>query len=121
MLGLVGVAAIAAARFFPFDRMPPICSFRRITGHPCVGCGMTRSWVHFAHGRIVDAFLQSPLGAALFLGLIGAMLYLGLRSFAGTPALRLRMGPGSWWLAGGVAAVSVALHWIYLEVSGVAL
>jgi len=120
-LGLLGLLAIAAARFFPFDRLPPICTFRRFTGHPCVGCGMTRSWVHFAHGRVAEAFVQSPLGASLFLLLLGSLIYLALRSFAGLPALRLTMSSLSWWITGSVAIVMIALHWLYLEVSGVAL
>ncbi|MBN95840.1 MAG: hypothetical protein CL928_17505 [Deltaproteobacteria bacterium] len=120
-LGTIGLMAIAAARFFPFDQMPPICTFRRLTGHPCVGCGMTRSWVHFAHGRAADAFVQSPLGAVLFLAMIGALLYLALRSFTGIPALRVRMNPVSWWVLGGTSVVLVAIHWLYLELSGVAL
>ena len=31
-------------------RLPGVCTFRNLTGLPCAGCGLTRSWVALAQG-----------------------------------------------------------------------
>lgn len=57
--------ALGAAFVISPDRVedgPVICPFRRLTGLPCPGCGLTRSWVHLAHGRWDDAFAAHPFG-----------------------------------------------------------
>ncbi len=36
-------------------------------GIDCPGCGLTRSFIHFAHGRIVEGFALNPAGIAIFL------------------------------------------------------
>lgn len=41
-----------------------ICSFRRMTGHGCPGCGMTRSVTSFLHGdprRSIEMHLFGPV------------------------------------------------------------
>ncbi len=44
---------------------PVLCPFRRVTGLPCPGCGLTRSWVYLAHGWWRESWLAHPFGAAL--------------------------------------------------------
>jgi Protein of unknown function (DUF2752) len=44
---------------------PVLCPFRRLTGLPCPGCGMTRSFVALAHGDIGSAFAYNRLGPLL--------------------------------------------------------
>ena len=46
--------------------LPGTCTFRRITGLPCPGCGMTRSFISIAHGQLVDAWRFNPAGVAFF-------------------------------------------------------
>lgn len=46
--------------------LPGTCTFRKITGHPCPGCGLTRSFISMAHGRIVDAWHYNPAGFFFF-------------------------------------------------------
>jgi hypothetical protein len=46
--------------------IPIVCGFRRLTGWPCPGCGLTRSFVFAAHGRIGAAFQAHFLGPLLF-------------------------------------------------------
>ena len=46
--------------------MPSICVFHNLTGLPCPGCGLTRSWVSMAHGQFASAFVWHPLGPILF-------------------------------------------------------
>jgi hypothetical protein len=82
---------------------------------------MTRSWVHFAHGRVEQSIVQSPLGAALFAGLLLFMSYLAGRSLGLLPALRLRLSRREIWLAGAGLVLGTAINWLYLEWTGVAL
>jgi hypothetical protein len=46
--------------------IPVVCGFRRLTGWPCPGCGLTRSFVFAAHGQIGAAFGAHLLGPLLF-------------------------------------------------------
>lgn len=46
--------------------VPVLCTFRRLTGVPCPGCGLTRSFVFLAHGQLLDALRANPLGPVAF-------------------------------------------------------
>ena len=50
--------------------IPTLCLFRRYTGIPCPGCGITRSLVCCAHGNFADAIHFHLLGPLVFAGLI---------------------------------------------------
>jgi uncharacterized protein DUF2752 len=53
---------------------PIVCWLRALTGVPCPTCGLTRSFVAFAHGGWLEAFRAHPAGPILFLGLaLGAV------------------------------------------------
>lgn len=41
---------------------PVLCPLRRLTGLPCPGCGLTRSWVHATHGWWRESFAAHPFG-----------------------------------------------------------
>src|SRR5690606_26423686 len=72
-----GVVAVGAAFFFSPDHIedgPVICPFRRLTGLPCPGCGLTRSWVYAAHGWWRESFLAHPFGLVLLLGVIALVV-----------------------------------------------
>ncbi len=49
---------------------PVLCMFRRITDHPCPGCGLTRSFVATAHLRLEEAFSQHLFGPLVFVGML---------------------------------------------------
>jgi hypothetical protein len=53
---------------FGFD-IPELCTFRRLTGWSCPGCGLTRSFVFLAHGQPVEAVRMNLLGLPLFVAL----------------------------------------------------
>ncbi len=47
--------------------LPSVCLFYHLTGLPCPGCGLTRSFVCLGHGRFGEALHWHPLGPAIFL------------------------------------------------------
>ena len=55
-------------------KLPSICLFYHLTGLPCPGCGLTRSFVFLGHGHFYDALHWHPLGPAVFL--LCALLWL---------------------------------------------
>lgn len=116
----MGVGAFAAAAVFPFHQLPTMCAFKRVTGHPCLACGMTRSWVHAIHGRIEAALWQNPLGSVLFGAAVLAILYQAARRIGGAPALRLRTSPAEAWGIRGFIVAGILLNWAYVWISRVA-
>ncbi len=52
------------------------CLFYRITGIPCLTCGLTRSFSFTAHGDLANAFRLHLLGPPLFLLALFAGVYL---------------------------------------------
>lgn len=63
------------------------CGFEAATGLPCATCGMTTATALAAHGRLLDAFVTQPAGAAFALcmamgTLLGAWSALGGWSLA---------------------------------------
>jgi hypothetical protein len=46
--------------------LPELCSFRRMTGLDCAGCGLTRSFIAIGHGQLADAWQYHPAGLLLY-------------------------------------------------------
>jgi hypothetical protein len=68
--GIVGAAALLTpgpdvVSLFGVD-IPVVCGFRRFTGWPCPGCGLTRSFVYAAHGQLAASFGAHVLGPVCF-------------------------------------------------------
>ncbi len=40
--------------------LPPLCMFRFTTGMSCPGCGLTRAFIHMAHGDLKSAWRFNP-------------------------------------------------------------
>ncbi len=47
--------------------VPELCTYHRLTGYDCPGCGMTRSFISMAHGQWQQAWHYHPFGSILFL------------------------------------------------------
>lgn len=47
---------------FEMDDLPVACAFRRVTGTPCPGCGLTRSWVALGRGAVEESLAFHRLG-----------------------------------------------------------
>ncbi len=58
--------------------LPSICLFYHLTGLPCPGCGLTRSFVCLGHGHWRESLHWHPLGLVIY----GVLLLLWLRSGA---------------------------------------
>lgn len=46
--------------------LPGTCTFRRLTGVPCPGCGLTRSFISLGHGQLLAAWRYNPAGFVFF-------------------------------------------------------
>lgn len=74
LLVICAAVVVAAATMTPTDtvvsvfgyEIPILCGFRRLTGIPCPGCGLTRSFVYLAHGHPIDAFRMNVFGPFVF-------------------------------------------------------
>ena len=106
---LVLVAGAYVLRLYGPDGWLPGCTFRKLTGLNCPGCGMTRAAVAALHGQLGSAFRFNPLGMLLLpLALAGVGLEL-LGWVRGKPLpWRLHLGRYGGW----VIAVSVIAFWI---------
>jgi len=51
-------------------RLPELCTFKRLTGMGCPGCGLTRSFTFMGHGELRQAMQMHVLGPMLYLGVV---------------------------------------------------
>ena len=98
--------------------LPGTCMFREMTGLPCPGCGLTRSFISIGHGRLLDAWHYNPAGFVLFAVIVFQVPY---RAFQ---ILRIRRGYGQHrfaWIDNGVLillVVALVVQWIYALANG---
>jgi hypothetical protein len=89
----VAVAAVPAAAltsviaFAPqvLTRGPVLCPFRRLTGHACPTCGMTRACVAALRGDVAASFAAHPLAVPLLLAALVYLLYQAGQSMRSEP------------------------------------
>ncbi|NYF97336.1 DUF2752 domain-containing protein [Janibacter cremeus] len=92
IIAAVSLVGMVIARLWPLtsvDSGQPTCLLRIFTGLPCPGCGMTRAWVHVAHGDLLTAFeynLFGPIGMAVAAGII---VYVGVALVRRRPPERI--------------------------------
>ncbi len=70
--------------------LPGVCTFKRILGIGCPGCGLTRCFISLAHGDWAAAWRYNPAGILLF---AAAAFQLPFRIFQ---IRRLRRGLPEW-------------------------
>lgn len=96
-----------------------VCAFRRLTGLPCMTCGLTRSLCHVLRGDWARSLDYHPAGPLLMVALLGWALWVGAEAAMGArwrEDLRLRLR--NHFLTWGMA-VSV-VSWIVRLASGTA-
>lgn len=79
-LGALGAVGLTVAAIWPVhsvDGGQPTCIVRILFNLPCPGCGMTRAWVHAAHGDLAGAFWLNPFGLVLMAMAAFAAVYVG--------------------------------------------
>jgi hypothetical protein len=59
--------------------LPPLCMSKELFGMDCPGCGLTRSFVHLAHGRWTESWQAHRLGWLLAALLLAQIPYRALR------------------------------------------
>jgi hypothetical protein len=99
--------------------LPETCWYKRLTGHGCPGCGLTRSFVCLSHGQWRSAWRFNPSGL-LFYGLVAAQIPYRVWQIR---RHRRRLPPWRWGgrLSSAVAcllAAGVLGQWIWRWVSG---
>jgi len=92
--------------------LPNSCAFRRVSGYDCPGCGLTRSFVSFAHGDWRNA-LRYNLAGPLWFGVMLAQI-----PYRGWQIRRLRCGQSAvaWRAANWLVWFAVAilfLQWVF--------
>jgi hypothetical protein len=108
--------ALLLAAFVPLSVIGKfhVCLFLKLTGYPCMFCGMTRAFLLMAHGDLAGAWHISPLGVPLFL-LVVAALFWGVACLVTGKRLLVRL-PWRWVCAGFV--VLLLANWIYRLTAG---
>ncbi|MFH1742178.1 MAG: DUF2752 domain-containing protein [bacterium] len=118
--GAIIVCVLVAARWFPFDLLPPpACPFKLLTRVPCCTCGMTRSLLAFAHGDFMGALYWNPLIGLCSLGAVAYFVYAAIVLVFDLP--RIRWSLTRRWERVCVRLIAVfvfSANWIYLIVAG---
>lgn len=108
-------AALLALAWLALKLPWPACTFRSLTGWPCVTCGATRASLSFFHGQLGAAWYSNPL---VFVGLCAVALYdLYAAVVLATGARRVRLSfpkPASRKLALAGVLLAGAGNWLYL-------
>jgi hypothetical protein len=88
-----------------------VCLFHSLTGHSCLTCGMTRSLIAIAHGRLGASLRYHLFGPAVFVGMIGSLLGLGAEAVIGKKILP-RIDRKLWRPVFATVAVAWLIYWL---------
>jgi hypothetical protein len=115
--GLVGLGLLVA--LFHLDHLGyTFCTFKHLTGHPCMTCGTTRALGRLIVGDVLGAARVNPLSTAVMLGLV-AFVPVDLALQARGRSLVFETSPRErrWLVGAGVLLLLV--NWAYLIANGV--
>ncbi len=98
--------------------LPGVCAFRDVTGIPCPGCGLTRSWVAMLHGDLAWSLRFHPLGWLVLLYALAQAARHG--AWLALARGRRRIERAGWYLDRGIIVLGALLlvAWIPTLVHG---
>ncbi len=113
---VAGLFVIAGAFLYPYvegiaDAVMPGCLFHRVTGIPCLLCGMTRSFAAAAHGHLLEAFRLHLLGPPFFI-LVLLLTALLIAEYALSRRILPRPGTRVWRHLGWGTLGLLAAAWV---------
>jgi hypothetical protein len=103
-----------AVAWFTLGLPWPFCVFHKLTGLPCLTCGMTRCGIEFIHGHFFAALKWNPLVFAFLWGVIAFDLYALAAIALRRPRLRILFRQAEKKYARGLLVAALALNWFYL-------
>ncbi len=92
-------------------KTPVLCLHRLIFNEPCAGCGLTRSFVSFAHGDVETSYKFHKLGIPLFIVIlfqIPLRLYLMKVGIAGYTSFMRKLV----WVPGVIFMIALFINWL---------
>jgi hypothetical protein len=108
-------ALVAAVVWFRLHLPWPVCTFRELTGLPCVTCGATRAAIQFLHGHFIAAWIFNPLVSAGLCAIALFDFYAVFVLVTGVGRLRIvHLTQNEKILARVLVIGFLALNWIYL-------
>jgi hypothetical protein len=93
VLGVCGAVVLLAAILVPTPDVvslfgtpiPELCTYRRVLGIECPGCGLTRSFSFMAHGSWLEALKVNWMGPPFFIVVASQIPYRLFRLVRGRP------------------------------------
>ena len=92
--------------------LPGTCTYKKIVGMECPGCGLTRCFISIAHGRPVAAWYFNPAGILFFVIVAGQIPFRGIQIWRIRRGLaEFRLGRVAHYLL-GVLIVALLTQWL---------
>lgn len=112
-------SAVAISSWLALHLPWPACTFRALTGLPCVTCGATRASVALLHGHAAIAWSLNPLATVALCAVAVFDVYAAAVLLARLPRVRIavRSLAGQRAVCAWIAAAAL-LNWAYLLRSG---
>lgn len=89
--------------------IPETCGMKIMFGHPCPGCGLTRSFIHLAHGDWRSSLAIHRIGWLLALLVVCQIPYRLLALWKP----ELTVGPVWVWIIGAALVIALTVNWVY--------
>jgi hypothetical protein len=115
LLGVAGLGALLALRALHLHSV--VCTFKAVTGVPCMTCGGTRATWRLLALDPGGALVLNPLATVAVVG-IGLWALADLALLPRGSALRLRLSPRAANVARVGGALALLLNWAYLIAVG---
>lgn len=115
-LAVMGVIGLSIARWVPIATLIPFwgCGFRKMTGIPCPGCGLTRVADRVAHFNVLGALKANPLGTVAALAFAGCVVTSVLHLAFRMPVPELWMSDREWRRARWGAFILFGLNYAWV-------